>query len=147
MADSRVGLTIEEVLDRVEINDLLVRYCAALRTKDLTLLDEVFSPDAMIDYTRIGGNRAGVEATKTWLSLLLDAVARFDQVEGVTDAERDKAWKRILTAAKRYDVEVSESSWRELGKSGKAGKNGKNGKNGETSTPKSSKASKGSAKK
>jgi len=62
----------------------------------------------------------------------------------VTDAERDKAWKRILTAAKRYDVEVSESSWRELGKSGKAGKNGKNGK---TSTPKSSKASKGSAKK
>jgi hypothetical protein len=82
MADSRVGLTIEEVLDRVEINDLLVRYCAALRTKDLTLLDEVFSPDAMIDYTRIGGNRAGVEATKTWLSMLLDAVARFDLYVG-----------------------------------------------------------------
>jgi hypothetical protein len=28
--------------------------------------------------------------------------ARFDQVEGVTDAERDRAWKRILTAAKRH---------------------------------------------
>ena len=48
-----------------------------------------------------------------------NAIARFDQVEGVTDAERDKAWKRILAAAKRYDVEVTESSWRELGKSGK----------------------------
>ena len=48
-----------------------------------------------------------------------NAIARFDQVEGVSDAERDKAWKRILKAAKRYDVEVSESSWRELGKSGK----------------------------
>ena len=48
-----------------------------------------------------------------------NAIARFDQVEGVSDAERDKAWKRILKAAKRYDVEVSEASWRELGKSGK----------------------------
>ncbi|MGO8958917.1 MAG: DUF6582 domain-containing protein [Streptosporangiaceae bacterium] len=47
------------------------------------------------------------------------AISRFDQVEGVSDAERDKAWKRILKAAKRYDVEVSEASWRELGKSSK----------------------------
>src|ERR1700712_5264844 len=35
-----------------------------------------------------------------------NAIARFDQVEGVTDAERDRAWKRIKTAAKKYDVEV-----------------------------------------
>jgi hypothetical protein len=48
-----------------------------------------------------------------------NAIARFDQVEGVSDAERDKAWKRILVAAKRYDVEVSESDWRELAKGGK----------------------------
>jgi hypothetical protein len=46
-----------------------------------------------------------------------NAIARFDQVEDVTDAERDKAWKRILAAAKLFDVEVSESNWRELGKS------------------------------
>jgi hypothetical protein len=48
-----------------------------------------------------------------------NAIARFDQVEGVSDAERDKAWKRILAAAKRFDVEVSESDWRELAKGGK----------------------------
>jgi hypothetical protein len=48
-----------------------------------------------------------------------NAIARFNQVEGVSDAERDGAWKRILAAAKRYDVEVSESSWRELAKGGK----------------------------
>jgi hypothetical protein len=48
-----------------------------------------------------------------------NAIARFDQVEGVSDAERDRAWKRILDAAKRYDVEVSEASWRELSKGGK----------------------------
>jgi hypothetical protein len=48
-----------------------------------------------------------------------NAIARFDQVEGVSDAERDEAWKRILAAAKRYDVEVSEASWRDLAKGGK----------------------------
>ena len=48
-----------------------------------------------------------------------NAIARFNQVEGVSDAERDQAWKRILAAAKRYDVEVSESSWRDLAKGGK----------------------------
>ena len=48
-----------------------------------------------------------------------NAIARFNQVEGVTDAERDKAWKRIRAAAKRFDVEVSESDWRDLAKGGK----------------------------
>ncbi len=48
-----------------------------------------------------------------------NAIARFNQVEGVSDAERDQAWKRILAAAKRFDVEVSESDWRELAKGGK----------------------------
>ena len=47
-----------------------------------------------------------------------NAIARFDQVEGVSDKERDQAWKRILAAAKRYDVEVSESDWRELSEGG-----------------------------
>jgi hypothetical protein len=44
-----------------------------------------------------------------------NAVARFNQVEGVSDAERDRAWQRITAAAKTYDVELSEKSWRELG--------------------------------
>ncbi len=42
------------------------------------------------------------------------AVARFMQVQGVTDAERDEAWKRIQTAAKKFDVELHERDWREL---------------------------------
>ena len=48
-----------------------------------------------------------------------NAISRFDQVEGVSDAERDQAWQRILAAAKRFDVEVSESDWRDLAKGGK----------------------------
>ena len=45
-----------------------------------------------------------------------NAIARFNQVEDVSDDERDAAWKRIKTAAKKYDVEVNEKSWREIGK-------------------------------
>jgi hypothetical protein len=48
-----------------------------------------------------------------------NAIARFDQVEGVNDAERDQAWKRIVSAAKKFDVEVSEGDWRELFEGGK----------------------------
>jgi hypothetical protein len=47
-----------------------------------------------------------------------NAIARFDQVEGVSDAERDDAWQRILAAAQRYDVDVSERSWRDLARGG-----------------------------
>jgi Asp-tRNA(Asn)/Glu-tRNA(Gln) amidotransferase A subunit family amidase len=45
-----------------------------------------------------------------------NAIARFDQVKGVSDDERDEAWKRIKAAAKKHGVEVHEKSWRELGK-------------------------------
>ena len=45
-----------------------------------------------------------------------NAIARFNQVEGVTDSERDEAWKHIKTAAKKYGVEVNEGSWREVGR-------------------------------
>jgi hypothetical protein len=48
-----------------------------------------------------------------------NAVARFNQVEGVSDSERDQAWKRIKHAASQFNVEVNESSWRELSHSGK----------------------------
>ena len=51
-----------------------------------------------------------------------NAVARFDQVEGVTDADRDRAWRRIRTAAKEYDVDIEAYGWRDLVKGGKAKK-------------------------
>ena len=45
-----------------------------------------------------------------------NALARFDQVQGVTDSDRDVAFANIKAAARHFDVEVHEKSWRELGK-------------------------------
>jgi hypothetical protein len=39
-----------------------------------------------------------------------NAAARFDQVEGVTEAERRAAWKRIQAAAKRFGVELKNAA-------------------------------------
>ena len=48
-----------------------------------------------------------------------NTIARFDQVEGVTDAERDAAWRRIKTAARKFDVDVKADDWRDLFVGGK----------------------------
>jgi hypothetical protein len=42
-----------------------------------------------------------------------NAVARFDQVTDVSDAERDAAWERILAAAKTFGVTVGRAHWRD----------------------------------
>jgi hypothetical protein len=42
--------------------------------------------------------------------------ARFDQVQDVTDSERDQAFANIKAAAKHYGVDIAEKGWHEFGK-------------------------------
>ena len=51
-----------------------------------------------------------------------NAVARFDQVEGVSDADRERAWRKIRAAARKYDVEITARGWRQLMRGGKTGR-------------------------
>jgi len=51
-----------------------------------------------------------------------NAIARFDQVTGVSDEERDVAFANIKKAAKHYGVELTEKSWHELGSRPKTGR-------------------------
>lgn len=44
-----------------------------------------------------------------------NAIARFDQVKDVTDKEREEAFKHIKAAAKKFGVEMTETSWKQLG--------------------------------
>jgi hypothetical protein len=45
-----------------------------------------------------------------------NALARFDQVEDVSDEDRDLAFANIKKAAKHYDINVEEDNWHQLGK-------------------------------
>lgn len=37
-----------------------------------------------------------------------NAIARFNQVKGISEDERGAAWKRIEAAAKKFDVEIGK---------------------------------------
>ena len=45
-----------------------------------------------------------------------NALARFDQVEGVSDEDRELAFSNIKKAARHYGLNVEESDWHQLGK-------------------------------
>ena len=45
-----------------------------------------------------------------------NALARFDQVEGVSDPDRELAFANIKKAATHYGVDMTETDWKELGK-------------------------------
>lgn len=45
-----------------------------------------------------------------------NALARFDQVDGVSDKERQQAFANIKKAGRHYGVEITEKDWQDLGK-------------------------------
>jgi hypothetical protein len=44
-----------------------------------------------------------------------NAIARFDQVKDVSDADREEAFRNIKAAAKKFGVEMTETNWKQLG--------------------------------
>lgn len=66
-------MDLQEISDRLEINDVLIRYTRAIDTGDWDRLDTVFTPDARIDYTESGGIAAPYAEVKPWLAEMLPA--------------------------------------------------------------------------
>lgn len=60
-------LSPEQMVDRLEIDDLLTRYATGVDRKDWDLWQSCFTPDAVIDYTAFGGIRGGVLEVRAWL--------------------------------------------------------------------------------
>ncbi|MEE9606402.1 MAG: nuclear transport factor 2 family protein [Myxococcota bacterium] len=65
------SLSIEEISDRIQIDDLLTRYTVAIDTKDWSLLDTCFTPDAQVDYTTSGGTKGPYPEVRKWLEKAL----------------------------------------------------------------------------
>ncbi|MBV8928950.1 MAG: nuclear transport factor 2 family protein [Mycobacteriaceae bacterium] len=64
-------LSLEEISDRLEIQQLLVAYSTAIDTRRFDDLDRVFTPDAYIDYAAMGGIDGQYPDVKKWLSEVL----------------------------------------------------------------------------
>jgi len=54
-------LSLDQISDSLEIEDLLTRYCYAVDDRDWNAYRNVFTADATIDDTVTGGVRGGVE--------------------------------------------------------------------------------------
>jgi SnoaL-like domain len=64
-------LSLAEISDRLEIQQLLVDYSTAIDQRRFDDLDKVFTPDAYIDYTALGGIEGRYPKVKQWLSEVL----------------------------------------------------------------------------
>jgi 3-phenylpropionate/cinnamic acid dioxygenase small subunit len=61
-------MTLQDIADRIEIDDLLTRYATALDSKDWELWASCFTPDACIDYTAAGGVKGPLPEVRQWLA-------------------------------------------------------------------------------
>ena len=61
-------LSLQEISDRLELQDLVVRYSTSVDRKDWALYESLFTPDAVIDYTAVGGVRGGPHEVAQWLA-------------------------------------------------------------------------------
>jgi hypothetical protein len=79
--------SLEEVADRMGIDDTLTRYTRAIDTMTLDWLDDVFTPDADIDYSASGGIAGKYPEVKDWLGKALSAFSVFQHFIGNTTYE------------------------------------------------------------
>ena len=82
-------ISLEEVADRMAIGDVLTRYTRAIDTKNIDWLDDVFTPDADIDYSSSGGIAGKYPEVKDWLAKALAPFAVFQHFIGNTSYEID----------------------------------------------------------
>lgn len=93
--------------DVFEIRNVIARYMRAMRIRDVDLMDDVFTPDAVVDYTAIGGSRSSWSETKPWLTGMIavelfmlyvgDVYVTFD--DDGDGARVETSWHGVFVAA------------------------------------------------
>jgi hypothetical protein len=81
--DPSAGLPVAlaEMLDRVAIQHVIASYAEAIDNRDWDALDRVFTADAVIDYTEMGGIRGDLPAIKAFLDRSLGAGGRYARTQ------------------------------------------------------------------
>lgn len=80
-------MDLTEISDRLEIEALLTRYTRAIDTGEWDRLDQVFTPDAQIDYTASGGIAAAYDEVKPWLAEMLPIFPQRMHLLGQVDSQ------------------------------------------------------------
>jgi ketosteroid isomerase-like protein len=86
---------LQALADRIAIDDLITRYTVAVDTGDWDRLDEVFTPDAHIDYTATGGTSGSFPEVKRWLAETLPMFTRLQHYVTQKDVRVDGDEARV----------------------------------------------------
>ena len=90
-------LSIQEISDRLEIQELLIRYSHAVDTQDWDAFEKVFTEDAVIDYTEMGASRGGVRETRAFLEATMPTFLSYYHMVANTVLEIDGDTARART--------------------------------------------------
>ncbi|HMI87019.1 MAG TPA: nuclear transport factor 2 family protein [Polyangiaceae bacterium] len=90
-------LSLEDISDRIQIQDLLTRYALAIDSKDWALLDTCFAAGAQIDYTSTGGKKGPYSEVREWLRKVLSSFAVTVHFLGNTSVELEGERARAHT--------------------------------------------------
>jgi 3-phenylpropionate/cinnamic acid dioxygenase small subunit len=80
---------VQLLADRLAIADVLTRYAWSLDSKEFDGLDDVFTPDARIDYTSSGGIAGAFPEVKAWLASVLPLFPAYQHLVTNTDIRVD----------------------------------------------------------
>ncbi|HEV7580298.1 MAG TPA: nuclear transport factor 2 family protein [Mycobacterium sp.] len=91
-------LSLAEISDRLEIQQLMVDYSTAIDQRRFDDLDKVFTEDAHIDYTALGGIEGPYPEVKKWLSEVLPGFPVYAHMLGnfSVQIDGDKASSRVI---------------------------------------------------
>jgi hypothetical protein len=78
-------LSLPEISDRLEIQQLLVDYATAIDQRRFDDLDRIFTPDAYIDYRAMGGVDGRYPQVKAWLAEVLPNFPAYYHLVGNID--------------------------------------------------------------
>ena len=78
-------LSLAEISDRLEIQQLLIDYSTAIDQRRFDDLDRVFTPDAYIDYRAFGGTEGQYPQVKAWLAEVLPNFPSYSHMLGNFD--------------------------------------------------------------
>ena len=86
---NRRMLSLAEISDRLEIQQLLIDYSTAIDTRQFDDLDHVFTADAYIDYRAMGGIDGRFPEVKAWLAQVLPNFPAYAHMLGNFDVRID----------------------------------------------------------
>lgn len=84
-----MSLTLQELSDRAEIADVLTNYTIKVDTRDWAGLSEVFTEDAILDYTKVDGPKGNLAEVAPWIEKGLAGFDRYQHILGQIEIKID----------------------------------------------------------